>query len=62
MGNLTDKPELNEKKGKIGNLDSPKNPFDYYEREYGTVPRDTERAPFQWVSEVAYKNVGTAQK
>jgi hypothetical protein len=42
---------------KIGNLDSPKNPFDYYEREYGTVPLDTERAPFQWVSEVAYKNV-----
>ena len=41
----------------IGNLGSPKNPFDYYEREYGTVPRDTERAPFQWVSEVAYKNV-----
>jgi len=32
-------------------------PFDYYEREYGTVPRDTTRAPFQWVSEVAYKNV-----
>jgi citrate synthase len=51
--------ELNRKKRerKIGNLDSPKNPFDYYEREYGTVPRDTERAPFQWVSEVAYKNV-----
>ena len=42
---------------KIGNLDSPKNPFDYYDREYGTVPRDTKRAPFQWVSEVAYKNV-----
>jgi citrate synthase len=42
---------------KIGNLGSPKNPFDYYGREYGTVPRDTERAPFQWVSEVAYKNV-----
>ena len=41
----------------IGNLDSPKNPFDYYEREYGTVPQDTTRAPFQWVSEVAYKNV-----
>ena len=37
MGNLTDKPELNEKKGKIGNLDSPKNPFDYSQREYGTV-------------------------
>ena len=41
----------------IGNLGSPKNPFDYYEREYGTVPRDETRAPFQWVSEVAYKNV-----
>ena len=57
MGNLTDKPELNEKKGKIGNLDSPKNPFDYNKREYGTHPLDTGRAPFQWVSEVAYKNV-----
>lgn len=41
----------------VGNLGSPKNPFDYYAREYGTVPRDTTRAPFQWVSEVAYKNV-----
>ncbi len=57
MANLTDKPELNEKKGKIGNLDSHKNPFDYMKREYGTVPLDTKRAPFQWVSEVAYKNV-----
>lgn len=57
MGNLTDKPELNAKKGKIGNLDSPKNPFDYSKREYGTVPLDTKRAPFQWASEVAYKNV-----
>ena len=57
MGNLTDKPELNEKKGKICNLDSPKNPFDYSKRQYGTVPLDTDRAPFQWVSEVAYKNV-----
>ena len=57
MGNLTDKPELNEKKGKIGNLDSPKNPFDYNKRQYGTVPLDTDRAPFQWVSEVSYKNV-----
>lgn len=57
MGNLAEKPELNEKKGKIGNLDSPKNPFDYMKREYGTHPLDTERAPFQWVSEVAYKNV-----
>ena len=57
MGNLTHKPELNEKKGKIGNLDSPKNPFDYSQREYGTVPLDDKRARFQWVSEVAYKNV-----
>jgi len=57
MGNLTQKPELNREKGKIGNLDSPKNPFDYSQREYGTVPLDTKRAPFQWVSEVAYKNV-----
>ena len=34
-------------------------PFDYSQREYGTVPLDTtgKRAPFQWVSEVAYKNV-----
>jgi citrate synthase len=57
MGNLTHKPELNQQKGKIGNLDSPKNPFDYSQREYGTVPLDTKRASFQWVSEVAYKNV-----
>jgi hypothetical protein len=42
---------------RIGNLASEKNPFDYYAREYGTVPPDTSRAPFQWVSEVAYKNV-----
>ena len=51
--------DLNEikRKRKIGNLDSPKNPFDYYDREYGTVPKDTKRTPFQWVSEVAYKNV-----
>jgi hypothetical protein len=53
MGDLND---LKKKRG-IGNLGSPKMPFDYYSREYGTVPRDTKRAPFQWVSEVAYKNV-----
>lgn len=41
----------------IGNLDDPKNPYDYFEREYGTVPPDDKRAPFRWVSEVAYKNV-----
>ncbi len=42
----------------IGNLDDPKLPFNYKTRKYGTVPLDnTKRAPFQWVSEVAYKNV-----
>ena len=41
----------------IGNLASEKNPFDYHAREYGTMPQDTKRAPFQWVSEVSYKNV-----
>ncbi|MDY0167797.1 MAG: hypothetical protein RBS80_14720 [Thermoguttaceae bacterium] len=41
----------------IGNLGDPKNPYDYFEREYGTVPPDGKRAPFRWVSEVAYKNV-----
>ena len=53
MGDLND---IKKKRG-IGHLDSPKMPFDYFNREYGTVPRDTQRAPFQWVSEVAYKNV-----
>ncbi|MHC4562087.1 MAG: citrate/2-methylcitrate synthase [Planctomycetota bacterium] len=48
--------DLGDKKG-IGNLDDPKMPYDYSAREYGTVPMDTKRAPFQWVSEVAYKNV-----
>jgi hypothetical protein len=41
----------------VGNLGSPKNPFDYYDREYGTMPPDLKRAQFQWVSEIAYKNV-----
>ncbi len=50
MGNLGDK------KG-IGNLDDTGLPFDYSAREYGTVPPDEKRARFQWVSEVAYKNV-----
>ncbi len=51
--------ELNnlKKERGIGNLGSEKNPFDYYSREYGTMPQDTKRAPFQWVSEVSYKNV-----
>ena len=47
---------LDDKKG-IGNLDDPRMPYDYSKREYGTVPLDAKRAPFQWVSEVAYKNV-----
>jgi len=43
--------------GVIGNLDNPRLNYDYSKRERGTVPQDTTRAPFQWVSEVAYKNV-----
>jgi len=53
MGDLND----TKRKRGIGNLHSPKMPYDYFSREYGTVPHDTERVPFQWVSEVAYKNV-----
>jgi len=45
------------KKKQIGNLDSPKLPYDYSKRPYGTVPLDTSRPQFRWVSEVAYKNV-----
>ena len=45
------------KKKTIGNLDSPKLPYDYSTRPYGTVPMDTTRPQFRWVSEVAYKNV-----
>ncbi len=49
--------DMKEKTG-IGNLDDPRLPYDYSTREYGTVPLDTSsREPFQWVSEVAYKNV-----
>ncbi len=44
-------------KKNIGNLNDPRMPYNYAEREYGTVPKDTKRAPFQWVSEIAYKNV-----
>jgi citrate synthase len=40
----------------IGNLGDPKLPYDYSTRPYGTVPKDTTRPPFQWESEVAYKN------
>ena len=45
------------KKKRIGNLDDPTLPYDYMNRPYGTVPMDDTRPPFQWVSEVAYKNV-----
>ena len=44
-------------KKNIANLNDPRMPYNYAEREYGTVPKDTKRAPFQWVSEIAYKNV-----
>lgn len=40
----------------IGNLGDPRLPYDYADRPYGTVPTDTTRPRFQWVSEVAYKN------
>ena len=46
MGDLTYKKDLDEEKGKVGNLDSPKMPFDYSNREYGTVPLDEKRARF----------------
>ena len=54
MGNIN-----SSSKKKIGNLNSPTMPYDYSSREYGTVAMDTsgKRTPFQWVSEVAYKNV-----
>jgi len=41
----------------IGNLDDERLPYDYSTREVGTVPPDTKRKPFRWVSEIAYKNV-----
>ena len=40
----------------IGNLGDPKLPYDYSTRPYGTVPEDTTRPPFRWISEIAYKN------
>ncbi len=52
MGNIDPSRKKN-----IGNLDSPKMPYDYSSREYGTVPTDTKRPHFQWVSEIAYKNI-----
>ena len=49
--------DLKKKAKVIGNLGDPRLPYDYADRPYGTVPLDTTRPPFQWVSEVAYKNV-----
>lgn len=49
MGDLKEK--------RIGNLNDSRLPYDYMNRPYGTLPLDTTRLPFQWVSEVAYKNV-----
>ena len=46
------------KKRKLpGNLYDPRLRYDYENREHGTVPTDTTREPFKWVSAVAYKNV-----
>ena len=42
---------------KIGNLSDSRLPFDYMNREHGTVPLNPDRPHFQWVSEVAYKNI-----
>jgi len=41
----------------MGSLDDKRLRYDYKTREYGTVPPDTTRAPFRWLSEVAYKNM-----
>ena len=41
----------------MDNLDDPRLNFNYRTRERGTVPFNEKRARFQWVSEVAYKNV-----
>jgi len=40
----------------MGSLNDKRLPYDYKNRECGTVPADTTRAPFRWLSEVAYKN------
>jgi len=41
----------------MGSLDDKRLPYDYKNREHGTIPADTTRAPFRWLSEIAYKNV-----
>lgn len=44
------------KRPTLGNLADPRLRYDYTNREVGTLPADG-RAHFQWVSEVAYKNI-----
>ena len=41
----------------MDNLDDPRLRFNYRTREHGTIPMDEKRDRFQWVSEVAYKNI-----
>jgi citrate synthase len=41
----------------MGNLDDKRLNYNYRARERGTVPQVLDRAPFQWVSAVAYKNI-----
>jgi len=50
MGNLN-------KEKAPGNLNDPRLPYSYCGRECGTIPADTTRRPFRWVSEIAYKNL-----
>ena len=42
--------------GAIGNLGDRRLCYDYKNRKHGVVEPDTKRAPFQWVSEISYKN------
>ncbi|MCF8107048.1 MAG: hypothetical protein K9K64_16345 [Desulfohalobiaceae bacterium] len=41
----------------MGNLNDSRLRYDYMNREHGTIEPDDKRERFQWVSEVAYKNV-----
>ena len=40
----------------MGSLNEKRLRHDYKKRAYGTVPPDTKRESFHWISEVAYKN------
>lgn len=52
MGDMKDK-----KRRLPGNLYDKRLRYNYETREHGTIPPDTTREQFRWVSEVAYKNV-----